>query len=593
MSALEYPASVTSRSAPLSDPEKPVTRGLALVVDDKQSNRMLLKALLVKEGFRVILAEDGEQGVERFEKEGADIVFMDVLMPGIGGYEATRRIKSLAGAHFVPVIFLTALTDKDALVKCLEVGGDDFLTKPYDHEIFKAKMLAAERTRDLHRKIREQHKELSVLHGYMQRELEIAEQIFTNAVAAPNIALDSIQSLLRPAATFNGDLLLTAWRPSGELNILLGDFTGHGLTAAVGALPVSEVFRAMTKKGFAASDILEELNNKLSTLLPVDMFMAACFLTVDTESRSAAVWNGGMPDILVVSKEGAVLKSLPSVHRPLGISGSLEKKLKAERVELNIDDHILLLSDGLLDARDPDGQMFGQTRLEQLVQSSGSGAAVFGMLTEALDDFCQDCPQDDDITLVSIPCRPELVANGQEKNNISTEPRGNRGNSLWQWSLELHGSGLRTTDPVPLAVAQFQELQHPGTQREVLYTVLSELFSNALDHGVLGLSSASKNSAEGFSSYYAEREKRLSVIDEGYVRIGLAHLPEGQGGRLTIRVEDSGEGFDYRTVFRNAELNLSDNAGYAGRGIPLLKELCESLRFEGTGNCVEAVYVWG
>lgn len=385
------------------------SRGTALVVDDQASNRALLQALLAKEGFQVMSAEDGEQAVNLFEREGADIIFMDVMMPVMDGYEATRRIKALAGENFVPVIFVTAMSDKHALARCLEVGGDDFLTKPYDQTILRARTRAAERVRDLYRKVWKQNRELGALHSHMQREQEIAERIFTAAVTQTNVALNQIRTLLRPAATFNGDLLLTARRPSGELNILLGDFTGHGLAAAAGALPTSEVFRAMTAKGFPATDILKEINHKLSTLLPHSMFLAACLVTLNPGQRSVTAWNGGMPDILLLDGNGAIKSRVPSMHLPLGISDGLGDAFRTDLLEVDIDDRILLVSDGLLDARSPSDERFDRSRLEQLLDGSGNAAFVFDRIAGALSDFCDWRQPDDDITLVEIPCLSGLA----------------------------------------------------------------------------------------------------------------------------------------------------------------------------------------
>jgi CheY-like chemotaxis protein len=568
------------------------SRGRALVVDDRASNRALLEALLVKEGFEVLFAVDGRQGVSLFEREGADIVFMDVMMPVMDGYEATRRIKALAGDCFVPVIFVTSLSDTHALARCIEVGGDDFLNAPYEQTILRARILAAERVRDLNRKIQEQNRELNTLHNHMQREQEIAERIFSEAVTQPNVALNHIRTLLRPAATFNGDLLLTARRPSGELNVLLGDFTGHGLAAAVGALPTAEVFRAMTSKGFSAADILREINYKLATLLPPSMFLAACFLTLDPAQRSAAVWSGGMPEILVIGDDGALKRRVPSMHLPLGINTSLGDTFKIERLEVEADDRILLLSDGLLDARNPAGEMFGRSRLEALLESCSNGASVFGRITRELSGFCQWRLPDDDITLVEIPCVPGLAEVPQAGAGRGVEQVTGAAGCLWRWSIELHGHWLGDVDPVPVALAQLQELHDLGSHRQALYTVLFELYSNALEHGVLGLDSEIKSSEEGFSSYYSEREERLAALAEGSVRIDLVYQPGERGGSLLIRLEDSGEGFPHESVCAGAASSLRDNKGFSGRGIPLLTSLCESLHFEGAGNCVEAVYNW-
>ena len=121
-----------------------------LIADDDRINRMVLHAMLQKDGHTVYVAENGQEAVSLFEQHQPDLVLMDVMMPYMDGYEATSRIKALTGERFVPVIFLTAMTDAQALVHCVECGGDDFLHKPYKHAILKAKIAALERVRQLY-----------------------------------------------------------------------------------------------------------------------------------------------------------------------------------------------------------------------------------------------------------------------------------------------------------------------------------------------------------------------------------------------------------------------------------------------------------
>ncbi len=223
--------------------------GLALIADDELSNRIVLNALLKKMGYTTIQAVNGAEAVERFKENQPDIIFMDIMMPVMDGFDSTIQIKALCGDTFVPIIFLTAMTDEKALARCVEVGGDDFLTKPFNHTVLKSKIKAMERIRNLHR-------EVVMLLDQRQHEEEIAEKIFSGAVITGNVMPEKLKSLMRPAAVFSGDVLLTAYAPNGDLNVLLGDFTGHGLSAALGALPVSETFRAMTVKGFSVDQIL-------------------------------------------------------------------------------------------------------------------------------------------------------------------------------------------------------------------------------------------------------------------------------------------------------------------------------------------------
>ena len=110
-----------------------------LLVDDDRINRVLLNAILKKEGYEVLQARMAK-ATEIFREEQPDLVLMDVMMPVMDGYEATRIIKAESADRFVPVIFLTAVTDEQALATCVECGGDDFLIKPYNRVILKAKI---------------------------------------------------------------------------------------------------------------------------------------------------------------------------------------------------------------------------------------------------------------------------------------------------------------------------------------------------------------------------------------------------------------------------------------------------------------------
>lgn len=118
-----------------------------LVVDDEEFNRELLTMLLTELDWTVINAADGYEAIECFQKHQPDIVLMDVLMPGMDGYEATRAIKQMAGNQHVPVIFVTSLSDSEAHSRCLDCGGDDFLSKSCNHVILYAKLAAHSRIR--------------------------------------------------------------------------------------------------------------------------------------------------------------------------------------------------------------------------------------------------------------------------------------------------------------------------------------------------------------------------------------------------------------------------------------------------------------
>ncbi|MDH5299889.1 MAG: fused response regulator/phosphatase [Gammaproteobacteria bacterium] len=553
-----------------------------LIVDDENTNCLVLKGMLEKDGHSVIVAEDGAQAVERFRENSPEMVLMDIMMPVMDGYEATKIIKSICGDAFVPVIFLTALSGEDAMVSCIEHGGDDFLRKPYDRNILQAKISALSRIRELYNTVHKQNLELQAFQEHTIREHEVAEKIFENVmVYGKNRKVECAQTLRQSAEAFNGDLVLAAGNPSGGVNVLVGDFTGHGLAAAIGALPVSDVFYKMTNKGFSIGEIVPEINSKLRDLLPAGRFLAVCLLEVDADCRRLQVWNGGLPDVLITRGNEGIVQRIESNQLPLGVQPTASLCREPDVLQIAPGDRVHVYSDGVIEAVNEAGVMYGQEQLEALIERPQTNYA--SELQAELASFRGLAPQADDVTYTCIHCEPEKM-NASENSS----PHRLRPMSAWKTSMELGHDALRDTDPLPILLQMVAELQGQSSHRVHLFTILSELFNNALEHGVLGLTSGMKNSEEGFAHYYEEREKRLRNLKEGAIRIELKNIPVEMGGYLEILVWDSGKGFNEH------ELNLAEGDGtiMAGRGLALVAALCSKLEFSQAGNAVKATYLW-
>lgn len=573
---------VTSSTRETSHPQE-----VALVVDDELSNRIILKSLLKNNGYEVIQAENGAEAIELFHKQAIDIIFMDVMMPIMDGYSAVEEIRRVKTTSFIPIIFLTAMSDDQALARCIEVGGDDFLTKPFSHIVLSAKIKAM-------RRIRELHNEVTRLYNQMQSDQETAEAIFNGAVIAENLALDGIETMLQPAELFSGDVLLSAHAPSRDVHIMLGDFTGHGLAAALGALPASEVFRAMTAKGFSPHQILAGINKKLYNLLPTGMFFAVQFISINSSLEYVSVCNCGMPDVLMLDGQSSEIKHrFKSLGLPLGISPTCDFAGQFERITICEGDRFLLVSDGVSEARDTNDNYFGQQRMEEAISNQAADESAITAIKRALKAFCQNALQDDDISLAEVPCTkeilPQLHANKARSKELSKSAQEAVVHDSLQFSLTLSGQRLRIADPVPMVLNHVQEVEGLQNHRRNLFTLLTELYINALDHGVLGLDSSLKHSLDGFATYFTERDKRLENLTDGEVTISILFQCTSNGGQITISVEDSGEGFDFPV----AKTSYSpESTQSSGRGIFLIQELCESVTYFEPGNRVEAIYAW-
>ena len=560
-----------------------------LIVDDDTTNRLVLTAYLKKDGYTVVSAENGQEAIDLFESEEPELILMDVMMPIMDGYEATKQIKALSGEKFIPIIFLTAMTDEKALSQCVEVGGDDFLTKPYNRIILKAKIDALERVSQLYNTVYEQKRELITHQEHESKEQEVARKVFDSILNPGCLTAENIQLHLSPMSLFNGDVVLAAVKPTGGLHVLFGDFTGHGLAASLGALPLSDVFYSMTAKGYSINDVVREVNHKLKLQLPTGMFLAACLVEIDIINNVLKYWNGAIPAAYL--HKGETVVPLKSQHLPLGILDDNSFSDKVNIIEIHDKDRVILSTDGILEAENSAGEMFGTERFEECLNFDVNHQDdLFQHILDSLDDFVKEQQQSDDVTLGVVTCDMDYI------NQLSTQ-RGNYKKFVstnWQFDMKFHYDSIKSVDPVPLINQILGEIQGHQIQQDKLSTVLTELFCNSLDHGLLELDSSVKATPEGFMQFYADKESRLHDLSSGFIKISVTNTPTDDGGELTIAFEDSGKGFDTSRL-EKADKEHSENGStniFSGRGLSLIKTYCQSVTYNDTGNRVECVYPW-
>jgi CheY-like chemotaxis protein len=554
-----------------------------LIAEDNAADRMLLSTIVSRQGHRSLTASNGMEAVALFEQERPQLVLMDALMPVMDGFEAARRIKQIAGEELVPIIFLTSLTEGEALVRCLEAGGDDFLAKPYNRVILEAKINAMDRLRRLQDTVLQQRDLIAQHNEYLLNEQRVAKAVFDKVAHSGCLAAPNIRYLQSPYALFNGDLLLAAFKPSGGMHVLLGDFTGHGLPAAIGAMPLAEVFYGMTAKGYALTEILREINAKLKRILPLGVFCCATLLNISFQRRVVEVWSGGLPDGYLLRANGDKRVPLVSRHLPLGVLEPAAFNDRYEVFPLELGDRVFLLSDGVLEARNQQGELFGERRLLRAFAANRQPAQLFAEIQQALLNFRGELQ--DDVSLVEVSMVEEGALN---RGPLIYTGSGQNSPLDWSASFEFRGETLRRFNPLPFLLQLLLEVEGLRPQGGALYSVLAELYSNALEHGVLGLDSSLKCNAEGFAEYYLQRSDRLAQLREGYVRFHLQLVPESAGGRLTVRVEDSGAGFDGQAILQQ-QLRVDR---LCGRGLALVRQLSERCTWSEDGRGVSVEFSW-
>jgi len=539
----------------------------ALVVDDLRSNRMILRALLEEEGFEVSEAANGIEAVSVFRSVRPVMVLMDVILPKLDGFAATRVIKEMAGDDFVTVIMVTSLVE-DNLSRGVESGADDFIMRPFKAQTLRARLAVWKRVRDL----------MSVVRG--QRDALAAHEVAADADRGKVLDIfkriigqslpPGVDAVASPATIFNGDVVLAATTPRGTLRVLLGDFTGHGLIAAMGALPAAETFREATRAGATLDELALALDKRLLGLLPVGMFFAFVMVDLDVARGRASIVNLGMPPVLHLTK-GSV-RSHASSGPPLGIPIGLRDVTVSEST---VDDDSVLVActDGVVESLGADGRAF---------EIEGVIAALQGVrpddmlqaLREALKAHSQG-NQNDDTSFAVIGA---AVGGGRRAAPSLDEPL--------VWNLDAHALANEETLPTIMeAIIATPWMQRFGGE---VQTVLAELFANSVDYGVLGLSNANKRRLDSYAAFMNDRSAALHRLESGFVRVEISF--DEARDQLIVEIEDSGPGFDFERVVGSAlSTDISDTVGVpSGRGISLVGAIAAELTYDRGGSRVRA-----
>jgi serine phosphatase RsbU (regulator of sigma subunit) len=348
-------------------------------------------------------------------------------------------------------------------------------------------------------------------------------------------------------------------------------------------MPLAEVFYGMTAKGYGLAETLREMNAKLKRILPVDMFCCATLLCLSFQRRSVEVWNGGMPDGYLHRVATGERVPLPARHLPLGVLSPQAFDDRTEVQTMAVGDRVFLLSDGVIDTTDGEERLFGVERLQQLFAANRQPDDLFAEIEQALHDFRGE-PRDD-VSMVEV----SLLDAAQITPSAPVYSDSGQSSPLdWSVSFEFRGATLKRFNPLPYLLQLLQEVHGLRAQSGALYSVLAELYSNALEHGVLGLDSSLKRDASGFARYYEQRNSRLEALQDGYVRVHLEVTPQDKGGCLIIRVEDSGKGFD---VTRVMERPLED-VRLSGRGVSLVRQLGRNACWSDDGRSAQVEFFW-
>ncbi len=364
-----------------------------LAVDDEQVNRYLLEDL-IETHYELNLVDSGKACLKALDERLPELILLDISMPNMDGFEVCRLVKANPKTQHIPIIFLTARITVEDERKGLQLGAVDYITKPFSEIILLARI-------HTHLELNRMHHLLQQSYTAIKKDQTYIEYIMDTMRRDKRFVADNIEALIAPLETSNGDIVLSASTPNGHRHFLIGDFTGHGLSAAIAGPLVSSLFYTQSEKGVELKDIIKTLNTELFYKLPPEIFMAAIWIDWNTESNQITLWNCGMP-ALFHFRGGGKRFQYESQYLPLGITEFFIEEVVAHSFIGAPNDILFAYSDGVQEVRSDLGEVFGVLRMDVLLHQVVNTPVNLSFVMDTLKSYANGKEIQDDITLVQL-----------------------------------------------------------------------------------------------------------------------------------------------------------------------------------------------
>jgi len=417
------------------------------------------------------------------------------------------------------------------------------------------------------------------LETILAEERRVARYALEQFISHDQLTDPALHIWSRAAHSFSGDIILAARTPANVLHLMLIDNMSRGTGAMVSALPVIAPFYRMTEKGFSIDAIVREANARIYRLNP-GRSVPATLVSVDFSDGVIHVWNGGTPNpVLLNAYNDALQEAQPRAE--LGAASPENFNVIADVWTFQDECLLALSSRGLMRHLDIGSEHVSACLSRWLRQQGGSR---FEQLKQFdLLDF-PDIPAEEegidgeDMSLTLVRCQRDAKTLQGATATVPSVASGGE----WQLTLRISPDEMRSVDIVPLLLGAIGQFNTTQSMTGTLFVVLSELYNNALDHGILGLDSALKLGPDGMGAFLDERARRLQVLQKGEIELTLSQSSTAEGLVLSVICIDSGPGFNHADVCRR-EPAETEALPY-GRGLALIKSLASSIEFNPQGN---------
>jgi phosphoserine phosphatase RsbU/P len=405
--------------------------GSVLVVDDDANNRDLLSRRLRRMGYEAEVGHDGQHALALIGERPFDVILLDVMMPGLDGFEVLKILREHHAATDLPVIMATAKDDSEDVIHALGLGANDYVTKPLDFPVVVARIQtqislkrAVEQVRQLERRLADRNFDLEEANARMSRDLRAAARIQEALLprSSPDVPRLGFSWAFRPCEELAGDGLSAIKLDDHRVALYVLDVSGHGVASSLMSVSVGRLLTppsdasSILIKGGEGPDRLEplppaEVAAKLNRMFPFEVSTEQYFTFVygvlDASTGDFRYTLAGHPGPVLLPHEGKA-KILPGRGYPIGLADG-PKPYNEWGIRLNPGDRLYLYSDGIPEAVSPEGVAFGNERMLEKIEAGRLEplCGVVNDLVAEIEAWSGVTRVRDDLSVLAVEVRAE------------------------------------------------------------------------------------------------------------------------------------------------------------------------------------------
>ncbi len=401
-------SSLLTTSVTAADADRASVPGHVLVVDDNEGNRDMLSRQLQRQGHTVATAENGQLALERLRAEAFDLVLLDMMMPVLDGYSTLDAIKSDPALRHLPVIMISALDELASVVRCIERGAEDFLPKPFNPTLLRARIGAGLEKKRFRDQERSYVKQIEETQARLQAELTEAENYVRSIL--PPVGLSRtipVDWRLIPSTELGGDSFGYHWIDDDHFALYLLDVCGHGVGAALLSVTAINVLRNASLPNVDFRDpgaMLGELNEAFLMEKQNDMYFTIWYGVWQPSTRTLRFASAGHPPALLATTTADGTRQIDQLKGAGmilgGMSGATYRTFERVIAEPA---RVFLLSDGTFEIALAGGSMWEFSDfLSFMAARPQPGESDLDRLFGHVKTLHGPGPLDDDFSIVSF-----------------------------------------------------------------------------------------------------------------------------------------------------------------------------------------------